>query len=182
MIMKLSQAAILAVGVLAMGGCTPPKTAAPAAKPPAADYQAGATAAAPANVRAICYNSADLTTVRSRMVQQELVVATLQCQGPGGSRAYEAQYGAFIGKYSGELASNTNALKQVAGRKRLNIDVFVTEIANRTAQRAPVDKEFCSRSKRALDWALSPGVTSLAQVPPPFDLGPEMNIFPCPAQ
>ena len=180
MIMKLSQAAILVVGVLAMGACTP-KTAAPVAKPPAADYQAAATATPPAaNIRAICYNPADLTTVRSRMVQQELVVATLQCQGPGGSRAYEAQYGSFISKYSAELASNTNALKQVAGRKRLNIDVFVTEIANRTAQRAPVDKEFCSRSKRALDWALSPGVTSLAQVPPPFDLGPEMNIFPCP--
>ena len=180
MIMKLSQAAILAVGVLAMAGCTP-KTAAPVVKPPAADYQAAAPATpVAANIKAICYNVADLATVRSRMVQQELVVATLQCQGPGGSRAYEAQYGSFISKYSAELASNTNALKQVAGRKRLNIDVFVTEIANRTAQRAPVDKEFCSRSKRALDWALSPGVTSLAQVPPPFDLGPEMNIHPCP--
>ena len=86
MIMKVSQAAILAVGVLAMGGCQP-KTAAPVAKPPAADYQAAAPATpAAANIRAICYNAADLTTVRSRMVQQELVVATLQCQGPGGSR------------------------------------------------------------------------------------------------
>jgi hypothetical protein len=178
MIMKLSQAAILAVGVLAMAGCTP-KTAAPVAKPPAADYQAAAPASAGAPNRATCYNEADLTTVRSRMVQQELVVATLQCQNPGGSRAFEGQYGSFVAKYSGELASNSRALTQLAGRKRLNVDVFVTEISNRTAQRAPVDKEFCSRSKRALDWALDPKVTSLAQVPPPFDLGPEMNIVPC---
>jgi len=182
MIMKLSQAAILIAGVLAVGGCTP-KTAAPVAKAAAADYQAPSPVSPPAgNIRAYCYNAADLATVRARMVQQELVVATLQCQNPGGSRAFEAQYGAFIGKYQSELSSNATALRQVAGRKRLNVDVFVTEISNRTAQRAPVDREFCSRSKRALDWALDPKVSSLTQVPPPFDLGPEMNIFACPAQ
>ena len=60
--------------------------------------------------------------------------------------------------------------------------MLVTEFANRTAQRAPTDKEFCGRFKRAFDWALSPQVTSLAQVPPPYDLGPEMNVYPCPAQ
>ena len=85
---------------------------------------------------------------------------------------------ASISRSSRQLA----ALSEVARRKRLNVDVFVTEVANRTAQRAPVDREFCSRSKRALDWALDPKVSSLSQVPPPFDLGPEMNIFACPAQ
>jgi len=182
MIMKLSQAAILVVGVLAMAGCTP-KTAAPVVKPPAADYQAPVPPSPPAaNIRAICYNTADLATVRTRMVQQELVVATLQCQSQGGSRAYEAQYGSFISKFQSELSTNSRSLSEVARRKRLNVDVFVTEVANRTAQRAPTDREFCSRSKRALDWALDPKVSSLAQVPPPFDLGPEMNIFACPTQ
>ena len=186
MFKRLTQAAILSGSILALGACTlggPSQTAAAPVKAPAADYQAPVPPSPPAGqIRAICYTEADLAIVRSRMVQQELVVATLQCQGPGGSRAYETQYGSFVSKFSGELATNTRSLQQVAGRKRLNVDVFVTEVANRTAQRAPVDKEFCSRSKRALDWALSPGVTSLAQVPPPFDLGPEMNIFPCPAQ
>jgi hypothetical protein len=185
MIKMLSQAMILMAGVLLVSGCTlgQAKTSAPVAKAAAPDYQAPVPPSPPAgNTRAICYNEADLVTVRSRMVQQELVVATLQCQNPGGGRAYEAQYGAFIGKYQSELSSNAAALRQVASRKRLNIDVFVTEISNRTAQRAPVDREFCSRSKRALDWALDPKVSSLAQVPPPFDLGPEMNIFACPAR
>jgi hypothetical protein len=180
MIMKLSQAAILVVGVLAMGGCTP-KTAAPVAKAAAPDYQAPVPPSPPAgNIRAICYNAADLATVHARMVQGELSVAYLQCQSAGGSRAYESQYAAFINKFQSDLAANSRALTQVARNKRLNVDVFVTEISNRTAQRAPVDKEFCPRSKRALDWALDPKVTSLAQVPPPFDLGPEMNIFACP--
>ena len=52
-------------------------------------------------------------------------------------------------------------MQQLAGRKRFNLDIVVTEFANRTAQRAPTDKEFCSRSKRAFDWALSSQVTTV---------------------
>ena len=184
MIKKLSQAAILVAGLLAVGGCTlgQAKTTAPVAKAAAPDYQAPVPPTPPAaNIRAYCYNAADLATVQARMVQGELSVAYLQCQNAGGSRAYESQYAAFVNKFNGDLAANFRALTQVARNKRLNVDVFVTEISNRTAQRAPVDREFCPRSKRALDWALDPKVTSLAQVPPPFDLGPEMNIFPCPS-
>jgi len=43
-----------------------------------------------------------------------------------------------------------------------------------------VDKEFCARSLRAFEWTLDPKVTSLNQAPPPYDIGPEMNIHPCP--
>ena len=115
------------------------------------------------------------------MVQMEFNVATLQCQNPSGARAYEAQYAAFLAKFKSDLAANGRSLQTLAGRKRFNVDVVVTEFSNRTAQRAPVDKEFCQRSKRALDWSLSAQVTSLQQVPPPYDLGPEMNVYPCPA-
>jgi hypothetical protein len=186
MIKKLVQAAILVAGGLALGGCPlqqQAKTAAPVNKPPAADYQAAVPASPPAgNIRGICYNDADLATYRARMVQQEMVVATLQCQNASGSRAYESLYASFLGKFQSELGSNARSMQQLAGRKRFNVDVVVTEFANRTAQRAPVDKEFCGRYKRAFDWALSAQVTSLGQVPPPYDLGPEMNVFPCPAQ
>ena len=183
MIRKLLQAAITVTGVLAMGGCTldQARTTAPANRPPAADYAAAAPAATGAPNRATCYNPADLAIYRARMVQMELNVATLQCQNPGGSRAYEDQYRAFIGKFQTEMSANGRSMQQLAGRKRFNLDVVVTEFANRTAQRAPTDKEFCSRSKRAFDWALSTQVTSIDQVPPPFDLGPEMNVYPCPA-
>ncbi len=185
MIKRLTQAAILTGGILALGACTlgESKTAAAPVKPPAADYQAPVPPSPPAGqIRAICYNAADLAIVQARMVQQELQVVTLQCQGPGGRRAYETVYADFVGKFRAEFATNARSLSQIAGRKRFNTDVLVTEIANRTAQRAPTDKEFCSRGKRAFDWAMDPKVTSLAQVPPPYDLGPEMNIHPCPAQ
>jgi hypothetical protein len=186
MFKRLTQAAILSGSILALGACTlggPTQTAAAPVKAPAADYQAPVPPSPPApQTRAICYNEADLAIVRSRMVQQELQVVTLQCQGPGGARAYEKVYGDFVGKFRAEFATNARTLSQIAGRKRFNTDVFVTEVANRTAQRAPTDKEFCSRGKRAFDWAMDPKVTALAQVPPPYDLGPEMNIFACPAQ
>lgn len=185
MIMKLMQAAVLVAGGLALGGCPMEgsRTAAPVKKPPAADYQAAVPPSPPAaSIRAICYNAADLITIRGRMLQQELSVATLQCQNAGGGRAYEGQYSSFLGKFQGELSTNARALQQLAGRRRLNVDVVVTEFANRTAQKAPVDREFCTRSLRALEWALAPGTTSLAQVPPMYDLGPDMNIHPCPAQ
>ena len=186
MINKLLQATLLVAGGLALGGCPLQQqaaTTAPAVKPPAADYQAAVPAAPPAaSTRSICYNEADLATFRGRMLQQEFVVATLQCQNVNGSRAYEGLYGSFLAKFQAELATNARSLQQLAGRKRFNTDVIVTEFANRTAQRAPVDKEFCGRYKRAYDWALSSQVTSLAQVPVPYDLGPDMNVYPCAPQ
>lgn len=181
MIMKLMQAAVLMASTLALGGCLGgARTAAPAKKPPAADYQAAVPPSPPAaQIRAICYNETDLATIRGRMLQQEMSVAALQCQNPSGGRAYEPQYARFLSKYQSDLATNARALQELTRRKRLNIDVVVTEFANRTAQKAPVDKEFCSRSLRALEWALDARTTSLAQVPPPYDLGPDMNIHPC---
>jgi hypothetical protein len=182
MFMKLMQVAVLVASGLALGGCPleGSRTAAPAKRPAAPDYQQAA-AAAPGNVnRATCYNSADLTVIRARMLHQELVVATLQCQTAGGSRAFESIYASYNSKFTPELTTNANSLKQLAARKRFNVDVLVTEFANRMAQRAPVDKDFCSRSLRALEWAVDPKATSIALVPPPYDLGPEMNIVPCP--
>ena len=187
MINKLSRVALTISGIMALGGCTlfdqGTTAAAPAKKPPAADYQQASTAPAPpaTSIRAICYNAADLAVYRARMVQMELNVITLQCQTTGGARAYERDYADFLGKFKNDLAANARSLQQMAGRKRYNVDVLVTELANRTGQRAQVDKEFCARGKRAFEWALSQQVTTLDQVPAPYDIGPEMNVHPCPA-
>ena len=130
MIRKLAQAAIVAAAGLALVGCQmdQPKTAAPVKKAPAPDYQQSlGQVARPTNLAAICYNDADIAVMRGRMLQQEMAVATLQCQNPGGSRALEGFYSSFLSKFNGELATNARGLQQVAGRKRLNVDVVVTE-------------------------------------------------------
>ena len=186
MITKLLQAAFLVAGGLALGSCTmeqQAKTTAPVKKAPAADYQfpTGNPPAAGA-IRGICYDSSELATYNGRMLHQQLVVAVLQCQNPNGTRAYESQYNAYATKFQAELSNNSRNLTSLSRAKRFNIDTVVTEFANRTAQRAPTDKDFCSRFLRAFEWALSPQVTSLSQIPPVYDLGPDMNVFPCPAR
>ena len=182
MLMKLVQVAVLLASGLALGGCPleGSRTASPAKRPAAPDYQAPVAQSTAAVNRNTCYNSADLTVIRGRMLHQELVVATLQCQTSGGVQAFSGIYASYNSKFTPELVTNANSLKQMAARKRFNVDVLVTEFANRTAQRAPTDRDFCSRTLRAMEWAVDPKATTLSAVPPPYDLGPEMNIVPCP--
>jgi hypothetical protein len=152
-----------------------------ASKGPSPDYQAPVTSLAePHNVAAICYDDAGLAAYRVRMVQQQLNVGFLACKNSDGSRQFEKRYADFVRKFNPELKNNATELKKVTARKKVDFDVMVTEIANRTAQEPAKDSEFCSRQQRALDWALADEVTSLTSVPAPYDLGPEMKVFPCP--
>lgn len=145
------------------------------------NYQAPVTAVAtPVNIRAICYEDPDLSAFRVRMVQLQLVVGALHCKGADGKLLFDKQYGTFVAKFQSELSSNSMEMQSLTARKKANLDVMVTEIANRTAQQPVHDPAFCSRHQRALEWALQAQVTSLKDVPSPYDLGPEMKIFPCP--
>jgi hypothetical protein len=184
MIKQIARAAVLVACGLALGGCPldQPKTAAPPPKkPPAPDYQmAGPPPPPAAQIRTICFNDADIAVFRARMLVQELQVGVLQCQGSGGVRLFEREYTGFLNKFNSEMRTNGEQMKTMLGRKRRNVDATVTEIANRTAQRATTDPDFCARKLRAFEWALSGQVTSLVQVPAPYDVGPEMNIHPCP--
>lgn len=155
----------------------------PETKAPSKNYQAPVAAVAPpANIRSICYEDSELSSFRVRMVQQQLVVGVLQCKGADGKIHLDDEYGAFIRKFSPELSTNAAEMKSLVLRKRVNLDVMVTEIANRTAQQPVQDAAFCSRHQRALEWALLPQVTSLKDVPSPYDFGPEMKVFPCPTK
>ena len=161
---------------LAVTACAPKQLA---EKKPAPDYQMKVAQAAPAGSKQQCYDEQSLATYNARMMQQELAVGTLSCQNADGSRKFSKQYGDVLAKFSGDLSANASEIKAVAAKRHLNMDVLVTEFANREAQQRNQDPEYCSRLERAFAWALSPSVTSLSQVPPPHDLGPEMNTFPC---
>jgi hypothetical protein len=161
---------------LALSACVPeaPQTG---SQP---NYQAPvARLTQPANLSAVCFADSDLLAFRARMVQQELTVGVLTCKDPGGNRLFDKQYGDFLAKFTSELSENAVVLKGVVKAKGRDFDVVITEIANRTAQQPVGDPAFCSRHRRALEWSLAPSVTSLTQVPSPYDFGPEMNIFPC---
>lgn len=161
---------------LGVAACAPKPLA---EKKPAPDYQMKvAQAAAPASKQA-CYDQESLSAYNARMVQQEFAVGTLSCQNADGSRKYDKQYGDVLAKFSGDLSSNVVELKDIVAKRRQNFDVVITEFANREAQQRNTDPEYCARLERAFAWALSPSVTSLSQVPPPHDLGPEMSALPC---
>jgi hypothetical protein len=161
---------------LAVAACAPKPLA---EKKPAPDYQMKVAKVAPSGSNQMCYDEQSLATYNARMMQQELAVGTLSCQNADGSRKFSKEYGDVLAKFSGDLSANAVEIKAVAAKRRLNMDVLVTEFANREAQRRNEDPEYCSRLERAFAWALSPSVTSLSQVPPPHDLGPEMNALPC---
>jgi hypothetical protein len=175
---KMKPLFALGIGLcLTAAACTPKPLA---EKKPAPDYQMKVAQSAPPAAGQVCYDQQSLTAYQERMLQQELAVGTLSCQNADGSRKYSKQYGDVMAKFSSDLSANAADMKAVVAKRRLNMDVLVTEFANREAQRRNDDPEYCSRLERAFAWALSPGVTSLTQVPPPHDLGPEMNTFPCP--
>ena len=139
---------VLVAGGLALGGCPLEgnRAAAPVKKPAAPDYQQAAAAPAGNVNRASCYNAADLSVMRVRMLQQELTVATLQCQTGGGARAFEAIYTSFLANTrpsSGQRPVLATGGRSQALQCRRDGDRDVQP----HAQRAPVDKEFCSRSR-----------------------------------
>lgn len=174
MIGRVARAAVVVVG-LAVSGCVVEQAALEGP-----NYQAPAVAVPPpGNLPSICFTEQDLRTVQARMTQQVLATATLGCKSVDGARLYHQQYTNFIGKFQGDLKSNYQDLSALVARKRLNMDVMVTEMANRTAGRAN-EPDFCPRLGRAYTWALSPKVTTLSQVPPPYDFSSEMRMFRCP--
>jgi hypothetical protein len=176
MIGKLGYAALLAAAAISLVACDPQRV-----QQDGPNYQAPIVAmASPPNLASICYGGGELGAMHARMTQQEFATGVLSCKSADGTRLYNQQYTDFITKFKTDLSANFQELQGLVARKRLNMDVVVTEMANRTAARAN-DGGFCSRIERALKWSLSPKVTSLQQVPPPFDFAPEMTMFPCPA-
>ena len=173
MVGSFARAAVAAVAGLLLFGCVAEQAAVEGP-----NYQAPAVDASQAG--GACFSESDLRTVHARMTQQVLATATLGCKSADGMRLYQQQYASFIGKFQGDLKSNYQDLSELVARKRLNMDVMVTEMANRTAGRAN-EPDFCSRVGRAYSWGLSPKVTSLAQVPPPYDFSSEMRIVRCPS-
>jgi hypothetical protein len=163
---------------LAAAACAPKPIA---EKKPAPDYQMkAASVPPPANLTTICYDEAAMSVYYTRMTQQQLAVGTLSCQEAGGKRRFEKQYSDLLAKYGSDLASNAADIKAIAAKRRLNMDVLVTEFANREAQQRQNDPQYCERFERAFNWALSPAATSLSQVPPVHNYAAEMNAFPCP--
>jgi hypothetical protein len=129
-----------------------------------------------------CLNEAEHDAVRARILQNSLATATLTCLDARRNRLLEAKYNQFVQRYNPEYAENARALRQIAARRGKNFDVLNTDMANQAAVQLSADGQSCARASQALDWALSPKVTSLSQVPPPVDYTGQLGLRVCKAK
>ncbi|MGE0426047.1 MAG: hypothetical protein AB7O88_27555 [Reyranellaceae bacterium] len=105
-------------------------------------------------------------------MQQELAFAARAC-GMG------ADYERFVGKYAADLSANGSGLTLLLRRRGVNINAFVTDIANKVSTRASSYGAFCGDAREAYRWALRPATTQLAEVPPLYDNTADHGIKPC---
>jgi membrane-bound lytic murein transglycosylase B len=165
--------------VLALAAC---QTTTVSNEPSPAYAMVSAQTQASTGQAAGCLDEAEHNAVRARILQNSLATATLTCLDAKRGRLLEVKYNQFVQRYNPEYAENARVLRQVAAKRGRNFDVMNTDMANQAANRMSTDPQFCNRSQRALDWALSPKVTSLSQVPPPDDYTGSIGLRICKAR
>ena len=122
--------------------------------------------------RGQCLNADEAATVRNRIVQQEFAYAARACN-------MGAEYDRFAAKYGSDLANNGNNLTLLLRRRGLNINTFVTDIANKVSTRASSYGGFCTDAREAYRWALRPATTQLSEIPPLYDNSGDHGVKPC---
>ena len=161
---------LVVLAAASLAACEPPKPAAP--PPPSTAYAKVMPVSTAAPGRGACLNEQEAQTVRGRIIQQELAYAARACN-------MTAQYNSFAGKYDAELKANGNQLTALLRRRGININSYVTDVANKAATRATSYGGFCNDAREAYRWALLPSTTRLADVPPLYDNAADHSTKPC---
>ncbi len=102
---------------------------------------------------AACARSTELSGLRARVLQTELMVAALSC-------GESARYNAFVTRFRGELVVESKRMQGYfsrvhGGRASKELNAFVTELANNSSQRSLTEAAtFCPQAAALLDDAL----------------------------
>ena len=160
---------LVILAVAALAACQPIRPAGPPV--PSTSYAKVMPASAKAS-RGQCLNAAEATTVRGRIVQQEFAFAARAC-------SMGAEYERFVAKYTADLATNGNSLALLLRRRGVNINSFVTDVANKVSTRASSYGGFCGDAREAYRWALRPATTQLSEIPPLYDNSADHTTKPC---
>ena len=161
---------LMALAVASLAACAPPKPAPP--PPPSTAYAKVMLGAMASPGRGRCLNEAEAQTVRGRIIQQELAFAARHCNMIG-------DYNRFATKFSGDLQTNGRELHTLLRRRGININTFVTDIANKAATRGATYGGYCTDAREAFRWALQPSTTHLTAVPPLYDNVADHSTKPC---
>lgn len=161
---------LVVLAAASLAACEPPKPSAP--PPPSTAYAKVMPVATAAPGRGQCLNEDEARTVRGRIIQQELAFAARHCN-------MISDYNQFATKFSGDLATNGSQLQTLLRRRGININTFVTDIANKAATRGATYGGYCTDAREAFRWALLPSTTQLTAVPPLWDNTADHSTKPC---
>ena len=101
----------------------------------------------------VCLTRDEAVAVKARVLQTELMVATLSCV-----RAVDqsAKYNAFMERHSAELQRHNRAIQQHfarvgGGNPQRRYDTFTTALANDASNRSMANPEFCHDTTELFD-------------------------------
>lgn len=99
-----------------------------------------------------CLTSDEAVAIKARMLQTELMVATLSCRR---AVSHEAAYNSFIDRHSAELQRYNRVIQQHFGRTGGNAqrryDTFTTALANDASSRSLGAADFCDTTYKLFD-------------------------------
>lgn len=161
---------LVVLAAASLAACTQTQPASP--PPPSTSYAKVMSVATAAPGRGQCLNETEAQTVRGRILQQELAYAARACN-------MTAEYNQFATKFSADLGRNGTDLAVLLRKRGININSYVTDIANKAGTRATSYPGFCTDAREAYRWALLPSTTQLSAVPPLFDNAADHSTKPC---
>lgn len=107
-----------------------------------------------------CLSDRERAAVQVRLLQTELMVATLSCRGGD----YTQRYNAFVSKFMPELNEHGKSLKTYFAREHgkaanARLDAFITRVANEFSLRSMNEPDYCDVAGAKLNDArdLRPG-------------------------
>ncbi len=102
-----------------------------------------------------CLTAEEATAIKARMLQTELMVATLSCRR---AISHEADYNAFMDRHSAELRRYNQVIQQHFGRvgggnPQRRYDSFTTALANDASNRSLASPNFCDETHKLFEMA-----------------------------
>lgn len=140
-----------------------------------------------ATASARCLTPPEKTAFEVRVLQTEMMVATLTCRGVG-NRDFSAQYGHFVEANRDALKSHAGVFREhfkrsFGGAADTQLDRYVTSLANDLSRASMMGTgTFCPQQDALFDRAARVGPKELAGFAAERAAGHALGVPPCAAQ
>lgn len=130
-----------------------------------------------------CYRPPEVNAKHVRLLQTELMVATLTCRHHTALN-FEQKYNSFVHKFNGRIGHHIGVIRAHfkreygAGFER-QYDRFSTDLANQASQRAQGGGAYCANTAWLFDEILSMPVSELESFAASIHLAPIANAQAC---